>query len=142
MLLLFMTNSPLMVMLHWCFFNRLPFKELLFLLFFFLFCRAFRVELFHFFHLTGRHCGKVANEMNQFPGILSRRVGAAPSGHAAQSDAIFDDVEQLTVGHSLSAFLPHVWGGRIHPLPHLGLAATVVSMTQSAVIGPMRFRVR
>jgi hypothetical protein len=77
--------------------------------------------------------------MNQFPGILFSGFGPAPSRHAGQSNTVFDDVEQLTVGHPLSTFLPHVGRRRIHPLPHLDLAATVVRMTESAVIRPMCF---
>jgi hypothetical protein len=43
----------MVVLLHRCFFNRLPFEELFLLLFFFVFVGAFRVELFHVYNLTG-----------------------------------------------------------------------------------------
>src|SRR5260370_7676324 len=79
--------------------------------------------------------------MNQVPGIFPSFMGSAPGRHSAQTDAVFDDVEQFTIGHSLGAFFPHVWRGRIHMAAHFVLAAPIVRMAGSAVIRPLCSRI-
>src|SRR5579859_904462 len=67
---------------------------------------------------------------------------AAPRRHTGQPDAVLYDVEQLAVAQVLCIRPPHVRSWRIHVFSHLGFAAAVIGMAGSAVIGPMRSRVR
>ncbi len=67
-------------------------------------------------------------------------VYPAPGGHAAQADAVFDDVEQLAVGLVLRFFGAHVGRLGVHSLPHGNLAAAIVGVTGGAVIGPVLTR--
>src|SRR5256885_5351862 len=83
----------------------------------------------------------MTDEVNQLPGILRILFRAAtPCRHSAQANTVFDDIEQLTVSHSLRAFFPHIWRGGVHLPPHGVVAAAVICMADCAVVRPMRSR--
>src|SRR5258708_36493496 len=78
------------------------------------------------------------NEMDQLPRIPLAMLSAAPGRHSAQTNAVFDDVEQFFVCEFLGALLSHIRRMRVHPAAHLDLTASIVGMTECAVVGPMR----
>jgi hypothetical protein len=76
----------------------------------------------------------VADEANQVPGVLLA-VRLAERGHAGEADAVLDDVEQLAVAQQLRALGAQVGRFRVEALANGRLAAAVVAVAESAVVG-------
>src|SRR5262245_19367201 len=96
------------------------------------------VHLLHFLELFLVYSGKMADKMHKFPTILVLfNFFSSPGRHPCKTNAVMDDVKQLTVGERLGFGLAHVRGLRIKILPNFSLAAAVICMTARAVIGKM-----
>src|SRR5260370_1372705 len=64
----------------------------------------------------------------------------APRRHAAESYAVVNDEVELAVGKRLRGFLPHIRRLRIQVVSHFGVAATIIAVTNSAVVGKVMTR--
>src|SRR2546430_8200175 len=89
------------------------------------------------------------DEMDQLPAVLPaamishRMIMISITGkgrHAGESDAIFDDPEQLTVAQFLCRGLMQIRRLRIKAVPNRRVPAAVVPMTNRAVIRKMQPR--
>src|SRR6266542_5690940 len=75
-----------------------PAEELLFLDLLPDLFRGSRVQFFHFLNLLGREPRELTNEVHQMPARVRPLVGSGrPGRHSGQTNAVLDDVEQLTV---------------------------------------------
>ena len=79
--------------------------------FFFDVIGTFWIEFFHFLNLSRGQSGQVADEAHEFPGVLLAAPRAAPTRHAAQADAVFNDVEEFAIGFALSGVFTHIGAG-------------------------------
>src|SRR5687767_1610690 len=79
------------------------------------------------------------DEMNEFPTILIffGRI-LSPRRHSRETNAVVNNVEQLSVGQGLGFGQSHVGSLRVQVLSNLGLPAAVICVTGSAVIGEVR----
>src|SRR5690242_19992631 len=81
----------------------------------------------------------MTDEADQLPGIFLVVAGAAaPGGHGAEPDSVLNDVKQLAIAELLGSLLAHIGSRWIRPHPDAGGAASIVVVTQGAVVRPMR----
>jgi hypothetical protein len=92
------------------------------------------IDFPHGLELFRSEVRQVSDEHHQFPVLF---VLSAPPGHTRKSDAILDDVEDLTVPKILRSRLPEVGWRWIKTGPDLGFPTSVVSVAYSTVVGEM-----
>src|SRR3954454_23215357 len=117
--------------------QRLPSKKVLLLLLLTEVFGAFRVVALHFQALFRGEVWKVANEEDQLPTVFT---GSMPpeGGHTREANAIFNDPEDFAVGKILSVRLTQIGRLGIKSTTQHGVATTVISVTDSAVICKMQ----
>ncbi len=117
-------------------------QEFFFLLFFRPLGAALRVVPLHVFLFLRRQLGQVANKKNQPPAILVLSVRFPPSWHAAQPDAVVDDVVDLSVGQVLRWSQTHVGCLGVEIPANRRVPAAVIRMADGAVVGKVMSSVR
>jgi hypothetical protein len=122
------------------FFCGLALQEVFFLLFFFTLRRTLGIESLHVLEFVLGQAWQMANEQNQLPAVRIV-AGLTPCGHASPTHAVVNYVEELTVAELLSGWKPHVRRAGIEIPAHFGVAASIIAVAGSAMIGkvPGRF---
>ena len=113
--------------------RRCSIQEIIFLLFFLLLIRSFRIITLHFHSFLRRQLLKVTKKENEFPTVVCR-AWTRKGRHSRKSHAIFDHPKKFTVGEFLRFGQAQVRRLRIQPVANHGIAAAVVSMTDGAVV--------
>ena len=90
----------------------------------------------HGIEFVGRGRRQVPDEQNQAPG-LRHSVRSVEGGHAAQTNAIFNGVVELTIALVLGLGGAQVGRFRIEALAEYRLARSVIRMALGAMIGEM-----
>src|SRR5882762_9737052 len=136
----FIIFSSLFSVVRWwfgCLITGLVFvQELLFLQFFLLLSRTFRVERFHLSFLRRRKLRKVSDQHNQLPAVLVFLV-RTPGRHSREPDAVVNRVVKLPIGQILRLRQPHVRSLRIQVPSDLGIPTPVIGVADGTVVGKM-----
>src|SRR4051794_40437518 len=113
----------------------LSFEEILVLTLFVDLRRTSGIERLHFFEQLRCQIVETANEVHELPGahIVPRAI--SPGGHACQADAVLDNPVELAIREALRFRRAHVGRFGVQILPQFGMAAAVVAVAGSAVIG-------
>src|SRR5262245_13038013 len=99
------------------------------------FGRRSRIQRFHLLDIFRGQLRQATHEVHELPARGLALLGSrAPSGHPGEAHTVLDDPEELAVRQALGPRQPHVRGLGPQPLPHLGVAAAVISMTDRTMI--------
>src|SRR5689334_3375905 len=114
-------------------------EELLNLPFFLQVFRCLWIQFLHLCDFFVRDLRKMPNESYKLPTVfLIFIAGPAKSRHTRESNAVFNDVEDFTVGELLCFGLAQIRWFRIQTFAEQGIAASVVCMATGAMIGEVR----